>query len=63
MLGLFKDKKLISILKPLLGDEIGVSPIMHLRAKPPAKYGLNNFSFGVPMHQDHITLDNDSQNT
>ena len=50
MLDVSRYSKLQEILKILLGTEIGISPIMHLRAKPPAKYGLHNFSHGVPLH-------------
>lgn len=50
MLDISRYPKLIEILKILLGPEIGISPIMHLRAKPPSKYGLHNFSYGVPLH-------------
>ena len=43
--------KLLDVISSILGDDISINPIHHLRTKPPARYKDAGF-FSVPWHQD-----------
>ena len=54
--------KLLDCIESLLGPNISINPIHHLRAKPPSKQKHLNY-FSVPWHQDAgvITKETDSE--
>lgn len=51
--------KLIDVIASLLGSEISINPIHHLRAKPPARQKDAGF-FSVPWHQDAGVMTEDT---
>ena len=48
---LLSHEKILNVIRSILGDEISINPIHHLRAKPPAKHKDVGF-YSVPWHQD-----------
>ena len=44
-------QKILDLISSILGDDISINPIHHLRSKPPAQYSDAGF-FSVPWHQD-----------
>lgn len=52
LFALMRHPRLLDALAGLLGDEISLNPIQHLRAKPPAGQGRRLGYYEVPWHQD-----------
>ncbi|MEK7415494.1 MAG: phytanoyl-CoA dioxygenase family protein [Planctomycetota bacterium] len=52
MFALMRHPKMLKAVGSLLGDEITLNPIQHLRAKPPADQGRRRSHYEVPWHQD-----------
>lgn len=52
LFALMRHEKMLSTVASLLGDEITLNPIQHLRAKPPAGAGRGLGYYEVPWHQD-----------
>ncbi|MBN8525469.1 MAG: phytanoyl-CoA dioxygenase family protein [Planctomycetes bacterium] len=52
MFALMRHPRLLDAVASLLGDEISLNPIQHLRAKPPAEQGRRLGYYEVPWHQD-----------
>lgn len=52
LFALMRHPKLLDAIGGLVGDEISLNPIQHLRAKPPAAQGRRLGYYEVPWHQD-----------
>ena len=47
-----RSDEVLDLVRPIVGDEITLSPIHHVRAKVPSKEGAGSTSHVVPWHQD-----------
>lgn len=52
LFALLRHPHLLDAVESLLGSEIALNPIHHLRAKPPARAGRRQGYYEVPWHQD-----------
>ncbi len=52
LFALMRHPKMLATVGSLLGEELTLNPIQHLRAKPPAQQGRRMGFYEVPWHQD-----------
>jgi phytanoyl-CoA hydroxylase len=59
-----KHPRMLSVIQELLGENISLNPIHHIRVKPPQKEGEKGAGFfNVPWHQDCGVYTEDTDNT